>query len=97
MIRSRKSSVFYSSKSAVPNKSPAILLPNYSLAKTASHVAVYVPFYIAEHNVNFVDKKETPITNVSLGFDTTKPKFVDMTGTGKGEDIIAFEHPFKVR
>ncbi len=94
-MRSQKSKSFWSN-TPIPNQSPAVVIPNYSLAKTASHIAVYVPFFSAERNVNYVDKNESPNTSDVLGFDTSQPHFVDMTGTGITKDTVAFNHPIKV-
>ncbi len=96
MIRSSKAHTFYTQH--IPsNRFPASTIENTSLGKTASNLSIYIPYYPAQEDVNYVTKKEGPEGNAGLGFDSTKPPFHDMTGTGKSHsDDFAFLHPFKV-
>ncbi len=96
MIRSSKAHIFYTNH--VPsNRFPASAIENTSLAKTASNLSIYVPYYPAQEDVNYVTKNEGPEGKSGIAFDATKPTFKDMTGTGKTHaDDFAFLHPFKV-
>ena len=98
MIRSNKIKTIWSSSAIIPSKYPATVVPNYSLAKTASSLSLFVPFHVASQNVNFVEKRESPKQSGYLGFDRVKPDFHDMSGSGSksSADEVAFQHPFKV-
>ncbi len=79
------------------NQYPAKTIKNHSLAKTASTLAIYIPFYEAQENVNFVHKEEPPkmIGGEDLGLKRSASK--DMEGKGiPHNDDFAFEHPIKV-
>ena len=98
MIRSNKIKTLWSSSAIIPNKYPATVVPNYSLAKTASSLSLFVPLHVTEQNVNFVEKTQTPKQSGYLGFDRVKPDFRDMSGSGSKPVVgeVAFQHPFKV-
>ncbi len=96
MIRSSKVHTFYM-QHLPSNRFPAANIANNSLGKTASNLTIYVPYYPAQEDVNYVKKHESPEKKGGLAFDTTKPSFKDMTGSGSTHaDDFSFLHPFKV-
>ncbi len=96
MLRTRKKKATFWTSYFSPNKYPAHSIQNRSLGKTASTLAIYVPFYQAQPNVNFVHKEEPP---KSIGGEDLGIQKHDMKGKGlkkKSADEIALEHPIKV-
>ncbi len=96
MLRSKKLS--FVSSHYHPTQFPGKIVRNLSLAKTASSLAVFVPLYSTQSNVNFVPKEEPPKTiggeNVNL------PKISDMKGKGlvvPSDTEYALHHPIKVK
>ncbi len=98
MISTRKKRATFWTTFLAINKYPANTIRNHSLAKTASTLAIYVPFYEAQPNVNFVRKEEPPKSQGGEDFRFSLPE-KDMKGKGfktKSADEIALEHPIKV-
>ncbi len=96
MIRSQKVHTFWTSH-ITPNPFPSMTVPNFSLGKTATSLAIYIPFHAVEENVNFVTKEVTPPKNGGETLDLIKPSFrAEMQGSGLNPDDFAFLHPFKV-
>ena len=98
MIRSTKGSSTFWLQTVRSNPFPATTVPNFSLGKTATSLAIYVPMYMAEENVNFVSKLKTPIQKGREGFDLTKSSEMSksMDGSGMSKDENALLHPIKV-
>ncbi len=100
MRRTSKISTFWT-QNIQPNPFPAMIVPNFSLGKTASSMAIYVPMYSAEKNVNFVTKDKTPESKggETLDLITPPPLLSGMTGSGLNElneTEMALLHPIKV-
>ena len=95
MIRTHKTFTFWTNQ-VRPNPLPAQTFPNLSLGKTAITLAIYVPMYSAEENVNFVQKEKTPANNGGEAYDLVQPSFKDMTGAGINDEEYALLHPIKV-
>ena len=94
MIRSQKTYAFWANH-ITSNPFPAMTVPNFSLAKTATSLAIYVPLHLGEDNVNFVAKEKPPEKSGGEAMDLIKPHF-SMVGSGLSSDDIAFLHPIKV-
>ncbi len=81
----------------MPNRYPASVVTNMSLAKTAaSSFAVYVPLHFAQPNVNYFSKEEPPKKTGGETLDLIPSHFKDMQGAGKNITEIALHHPIKV-
>ncbi len=95
MRTSKKRNSFWTSI-IYPNKYPAHSIPNYSLAKTASTLAIWIPSYSTQKNVNYVFKDEP---NKTVGGEdlSSSGNGRDMKGTGKRSPAEeALRHPIKV-
>ncbi len=93
---SKKNNTFWASI-VHPNKYPAHTIHNYSLAKTASTLSIWVPTYARETNVNYVFKHEPTKTTGGEDFGKPNPSPSDMRGKGHlSSDEEALRHPFKV-
>ena len=96
MIRSTKTSTLWT-HAVQSNRLPSSTVQNHSLAKTATSLAIYVPMYMAEKNVNFVTKLKSPQHKGSESFDLVKPiSSKSMDGSGLSREEYALLHPIKV-
>ncbi len=94
MRSSKKSNSFWTSI-VHPNKFPAHKIPNYSLAKTASTLAIWIPTHSTSQNVNYVFKQEPEKS--AGGEDLNSSGSKDMKGTGElSATEEALRNPIKV-
>ena len=96
MIRSKKLTYWTSHIEATPF--PGKIVHNYSLGKTASSLAVYIPFYTAQKNVNFIAKEEPKKMKGGEDLGLTKPSaLLHMEGKGAMTNVeLALHQPIKV-
>ncbi len=72
-------------------------MKNLSLARTASSLAIFVPVYMGEDNINYIYKQESDPLNGGEDLTIRKPFYNEMKG--KGNESIeekALQHPIKV-
>ncbi len=93
MLRSKK--ITFWTPYVNETRFPAQIVNNFSLAKTASTLAIYVPLYTSQMSVSYVKKEEPP---KSVGGEDRSlaqvPSKKDLMG--KGSDELALHHPIKV-
>ncbi len=98
MFKSSKRSNTFWTSIVYPNKYPAFTIPNYSLAKSANTLSIWIPTHAPHTNVNYVFKEEPKksLRGEDLGHD--KNLISEMKGKGKLSAVEeALQHPFKVK